>query len=178
MTNIEQRWYEIPVALSWLFTSIVLMEVLDNVDWLVSALQPLTTLLLTEPSIFSGWNRNAPFNTEVAKTLTALFLLFVPAQTASVFMIPARSICQRAQAKGMLAFAACLTVLLVVQPLVFGWGLSISGPIKVFGRDSSWGAAAAICIVTLSFSYAVRMTPILLTMVCAKSDRQVGKSSA
>lgn len=178
MTKIEQHWQEIPVAIGWLVTSIVSMELLNAADWLVVTLHPLTSALLSEPSIFASWNMNAPFDTEAAKALTALFLLLMPVQIASVFMIPARSVCSKAQAKGIPAFATVLAVLFLVQPLVFAWGLSINGPIKIFGKESSWGAASAICLVTLSFSYAIRMTSVLLNMFCTQTKNKVGQSSA
>jgi len=178
MTKTEQSWQEIPIALGWLVISIVFLEVLDGADWIVITLQPLTSMLLSDASIFSGWNRNAPFDTEAAKSLTALFLLLLPVQIASVFRIPAKSICPKAQAKGIPIFATILAVIVLVQPLVFAWGLSINGPLKVFGKESSWGAAAAICLVTLSFAYAVRMVPVLLTMCSTRTQNKVDSSSA
>ena len=178
MTETEQNWQEIPIAIGWLVISIVFMEVLEGFDWVVTTLQPLTSILLSGASIFSGWNRNAPFDTEAAKSLTALFLLLVPVQIASVFRIPAKSICPKAQAKGIPVFATVLAVIVLVQPLVFTWGLSINGPLRVFGKDSSWGAAAAICLVTLSLAYAIRMIPILLTMCGIRMQNKVDSSSA
>lgn len=178
MMKTEQSWQEIPIGLGWLVVSIVFMEILEAFDWIVTTLQPLTSILLSDTSIFSGWNRNAPFDTEAAKSLTAIFLLLVPLQIASVFRIPAKSICPRAQTKGVPAFATILAVFFLVQPLVFAWGLSINGPLRVFGKESSWGAAAAICVVTLSFAYAVRMVPVLLTMCGIRTQNKIDSSSA
>jgi len=164
MTEATKHWQETPVALGWLVASIVLMVVLENSFSIVSALQPLTTTVLSDARIFSGWNRSAPFDSEAAKTLTAIFLLLVPVQVASLFSVPDESICPKAQAKGIAAFATIVAVAALVQPLVFAWGLSINGPLKIFGKESSWGAAATIWLVTFSFSYLVRMIPILLAM--------------
>jgi len=173
MTISEQSWQEIPIALGWLVISIVLMEVLDGADWIVITLQPLTSMVLSDASVFSSWNRNAPFDTEVAKSLTTLFLLLVPAQIASFFRIPAKAICPRTQAKGVPAFATVLVVIVLMQPLIFVWGLSINGPLRVFGKESSWGVAAAICFGTLSLSYAIRMTSVLLTLCGIRTQNKV-----
>ena len=178
MTKVDQGWQEIPVVLGWLVISIVLMEVLEDSDWLITTIQPLTSMLITDASIFSGWNKNVPFDTEAAKSLTALFLLLVPVQIASVFRIPAKSICPGAQAKGIPAFATILVIIVLVQPLVFTWGLSISGPLKVFGKGSSWGVAAAICFGTFSIAYAVRMVSVFLAMFGMRTKNKSESSSA
>lgn len=177
MKKTEPNWQEIPVVLGWLLISLVFMEILGRSDWLIKTLQPLTSTLLSAAGIFSGWNRNPPFNTEAAKSLTALFILLFPVQIASVFRIPAKSIFPGAQAKGFSVFATMLAVIVLLQALVFTWGLSINGPLKVFGKDSSWGAAAAICLVTLSLAYAIRMTPILLKLCGIRKQNMLDSSS-
>jgi len=164
MTKSNHGLQEMPVALGWLVVGIVLMAVLENSASIISVLQPLTSFVLSDASIFAGWNRFPPFDSAPAKTLTAIFLLFTPLQIASVFSISEESICPKAQAKGVAVFATIMAVIVLLQTLVFAWGLSINGPLKVFGKESSWGAAAAIWLVTFSFSYLVRMVPILLTM--------------
>lgn len=173
MTEATKSWQEIPVALGWLVAAIVLMVVLENSFSIVSALQSLTNTVLSDAGIFSGWNRYAPFDSAAAKTLTAIYLLLVPVQVASLFSISKESICPKAQAKGIAAFATIMAVAALVQPLVFTWGLSINGPLKIFGEESSWGAAATIWMATFSFSYLVRMLPILLAMCGLRTQKKL-----
>lgn len=170
--EIAKDWQELPIAIGWLAVSLALMVVLENSDLLVSLLRPLTSTLLCDTSFFSGWNRTAPFDSEAAKTLTVIFLFLIPVQTASLFSVPPAAICPKAQAKGIAAFVAIMVIAALVQPLVFLGGLSINGPLKIFGKESSWGAAAAIWLVTFSFSYVVRMLPILLGMCGLQMHRR------
>lgn len=169
-----QDWQELPIALGWLAVAIVLMFVLENSDSLVSAFHPLTSTLLSDRGIFSNWNRSAPFDSEAAKTLTAIFLLLVPVQVASLFSVPPKAICPKAQAKGIAAFTTIMVIAAAVPLLVLAFGLSINGPLKIFGKESSLGASAAIWLVTLSFSYLVRMVPILLSMCSLHMRKRVG----
>lgn len=171
MKIIKRNWQEIPVATGWLVACFVLMGVLDNSTRILAVLQPLTSTVLSGEGLFTRWNRFAPFDAPAVKTLTAVFLLLVPVQIASVFMIADTSICPKAQAKGIGAFIAVMSVLALIQPLIFVWGLSINGPLRIFGKNSLWGAAATVFLATFAFSYVVRMLPVLLALCSSK--RQV-----
>lgn len=172
MPRRKYHWTEMAVGLGWLTISVFLMEGFHNLPQLVSALQPMTSFLLSDTSIFSGWNRHSPFDTPEAKTLTAVFLLLVPAQIATLFMLARESVCPRAQVKGIAAFSTIMAVVALIQPLVFLWGLSINGPLRIFGKNSSLGVAATIFIVTMAFSYLVRMIPVLLAMLSEHEKAQ------
>lgn len=160
-TEFAKDWRELPIALGWLALSIVLMIILDNSDSVVSALHPLTSTVLSDAGVFSGWNRIPPFDSPVGRTLTTIFILLVPVQIASFFAIPDEAICPRAQVKGVPAFLVIMLVLALVPLLTFWWGLSVNGPLRIFGKETLLGVAATICVVTLAFSYLVRMIPIL-----------------
>jgi hypothetical protein len=139
-TNFSAK--EVPVFLGWLVASIVLSEALDNFPSLVLSLQPVTAFLLSDLSYFSRWNNKAPFNTAEIRTLTAVFLLLVPVQIFTLFLIPHESVFPKLQAKGVFALATSMVVLVLILLLTFARGLSINGPLKIFGKESSWGAAA------------------------------------
>lgn len=155
-------WGVFLIALGWLALSIVLMIVLENSDPIVSALHPLTSAVLSDSGILSGWNRFPPFDSAAAKALTAVFILLVPVQIASFFALPPEVICPKAQAKGVAAYFTIMVILALAPLLTFAWGLSVNGPLKIFGAETSLGASATICVITLAFSYLVRMIPILL----------------
>lgn len=170
----SKSWQDLPIALGWLIASSVLMVALEHSDFLVSALWPLTSTLLSEGGVFASWNRSAPFDTAAAKTLTAIFVLLVPVQIATLFSVPPEAICPKAQQNGIAAFAAIMLIAALIQPLVFSWGLSINGPLKIFGKESSLGASAAIWLATFSFSYLARMSPILLAMYRLPTRKKAG----
>lgn len=158
------HWKEVPFLLGWIATSIVLNEALEIFPVLVLSLQPVTAFLLSDLSYFSSWNNSPPFNTAEIRTLTAVLLLLVPVQIFTFFLISHESVLPKVQAKGPLALVTFMFVLAAIPLLTFAWGLSVNGPLKIFGKESSMGAAAAISSVTVAFSYLVRMFPVLLAL--------------
>ena len=164
---------DISIVFWWLIVAIVCIVVLKHSDSMVLALEPLTSFVLSDAGIFSEWNRSAPFDSAPARTLTAIYLLLVPFQITSLFLFSKlESSCQKVETKKIAKTALLMGIFALAPVVVSVLGLSVSGPLKIFGTNTSWGAAAAICFITMSISYFVRMIPILLAM-CNKNRKSV-----